>query len=124
VNIDSRTLRVWMTRASKGQAKYVEFRETIESAIARGRIKLLGQIARHGNREFRAPAWILEHAHSAEFGPKAQVKISLEQDRYKLLTIAENVLSQAQFDKLLAALTAEDASAVGEGDAGAEEGEE
>jgi hypothetical protein len=122
--INRRTLNIWRKRAGEGNKTLAEFIEKVDAAIAKGRIRLLLQVQKHGNRDFRAPAWILEHAHAAEFSAKSQVKVTLEQDRNKLLTIAENVLSPTQFDKLLAAITAEDASGIGTGETGEEDGGE
>lgn len=106
VGIDPRTLRIWMTRAEKGQPRFVEFAETVQVAIAKGRVKLLMQIARHGNRDFRAPAWILEHAHSEEFSSKSQLKLELDPAVDRILDAAEKLMTADQYEKLVSRIAA------------------
>lgn len=123
--ISDRTLRIWRKRAADGDKTLAEFIGKVDAAIAKGRIRLLLQIQKHGNRDFRAPAWILEHAHSQHFGAKSQVSISLVQERAKLLDIAEKTLKPDAYAVLLAAVAAaEDAGANGEGEIGETGGDE
>ena len=101
--ISRETASDYRRRARLGEPRYVEFAQKIEVAIAKGRVSLLLQVRKHGGKDFRAPAWILNNAHSDEFGPKSKVEVSIEQEAAKLLETAKKALSPDAYAKLLEA---------------------
>jgi hypothetical protein len=108
--IDRRTVTNYQQRALAGEPRYVEFVGKMEAAIAKGRVHLLMQIRKHGGRDFRAPAWILEHAHSEEFSSKSQLTVNVESELERILDVALNVLGAEAAAKLFAALAGGDSS--------------
>lgn len=72
--IASRTLRIWRERARAGEEKYVEFEEKLERALAKAQIGLLQQLKKHGRRDAKATAWMLEHVFSDRYGHIANLK--------------------------------------------------
>lgn len=106
--ITRETLSDYRRRAREGEPKFVEFAEATDKAIADGRIRLLMQIRKHGAKDFRAPAWILEHAHASQYGTKAQLQIDIGEERRYFLNIAHKALDAASYTKLLKAITASD----------------
>jgi hypothetical protein len=122
--ITRETLSDYRRRARAGEPRFIEFAEATSKAIANGRIRLLMQIRKHGARDFRAPAWILEHAHSEEFGTKSQVTFTLNEERSKLLETAQRVLAPSAFAKLLEAFAAEDVAGNGSAQAGRTQGDD
>jgi hypothetical protein len=73
VGISSRALRYWLERAEKGEARYVEFAENLEKAQCEGQAHLLAQIRKHGAKDWRAPAWLLERIFAKTYGPRAPI---------------------------------------------------
>jgi len=116
--ISRETASDYRRRARLGEPRFVEFDEKIRAAIAKGRVGLLLQVRKHGNKDFRAPAWILNNAHSEEFGPKSKVEISLEQEAQKLLGVAKKALPPSEYAKLLQAYIASQQGNAGDGPAG------
>jgi len=75
--------------------------------------------------DWKALAWIAERRGAKRWGIKKHLTVAIDEDRARLLRLAEKTLDTDAFNKLLAAIaSAEDASTASEGDAGAEEGEE
>lgn len=104
VGIDSRTLRIWLTRARAGEVKYQEFADKLEAAQAEAQSSMLVQIRKHGAKDWKAVAWMLERVFSERYGYKSQVKISVEAELEKLLDVAQTVLGAESAAKLFEAL--------------------
>lgn len=119
VGIDSRTLRIWMTKAREGEPGFVEFADKVTEAQANAQASMLVQIRKAGSKDWKAIAWMLERVFSERYGYKSQVKISVEAEMEHLLDVAQNVLGPESAAKLFEAL----ASSAGEAAiAGTEEG--
>jgi hypothetical protein len=75
--------------------------------------------------DWKALAWIAERRGAKRWGIKKHLTVALDQDRAKLLKVAEKALEPDAFNKLLSALAAaEDADDDSAGDAGEEDGGE
>ena len=105
VGIDSRTLRIWLTKARSGEARFVEFAGKVESAQAEAQSSMLVQIRKAGAKDWKAIAWMLERVFSERYGYKSQVKISVEAELERMLDVAQNVLGGDAAAKLFEALT-------------------
>lgn len=108
VGIDSRTLRIWLEKARAGDPKFERFSIDVEAAQAEAQSSMLVQVRKHGAKDWRALAWMLERVFSERYGYKSQVKVSVEAELEKLLDVAENVLGPEAAAKLFAAISGGD----------------
>ena len=70
VGIDSRTLRIWLTKARGGELKFQAFADKVEAAQAEAQSSMLVQIRKAGAKDWKAIAWMLERVFSERYGYK------------------------------------------------------
>jgi len=107
VGIASRTLRIWLTKAKDGNRQFVGFADKVEQAQAEAQALMLAKIRQHGNKDWRALAWILEHIASERFGYKAQVNVTVESELERILDAVTAVAGPELATQILAALAGE-----------------
>jgi len=101
--VTSRTLRNWLKAAALGKDKvYVEFAKGLEIAEAAGESRDVARLAKAGGDDWRSIAWRLERRYPKRWGQ--QLNITLTEELEKLLKVAERVLDDDSFGKLLGAI--------------------
>lgn len=104
VGVNSRTLRVWLSRARGGELKFQAFADKVEAAQAEAQSSMLVQIRKAGAKDWKALAWFLERVFSERYGYKSQVKVSVESELEHMLDVATTVLGPESAAKLFEAL--------------------
>lgn len=101
--VSSRTLRNWLRAAAEGKDPvYVDFARKLELAEAVGETKDVRRLAAAGGEDWRSVAWRLERRHPKRWGHR--LNITLTEELEKLLKIAEQVLEEESFGRLLQAI--------------------
>lgn len=70
LGVTARTLRNWRKYADEGDERYWELFEAIEKAEAVAQRDYLVQMRAHGEKDWRALAWLLERKWPERWGPK------------------------------------------------------
>ena len=65
--INESTFYLWLNEGEKGKSPYLEFLESIKSAVPSRKKELLNKIAQAGRDHWQAFAWLLERLHPSEF---------------------------------------------------------
>ncbi|UCH90459.1 MAG: hypothetical protein JSU60_04910 [Nitrospirota bacterium] len=66
----------WLKRAKAGEEPFMSFVRMLAAADARKTARLLSGIERHGEKDWKALAWILERANREEFGKTKRVDVN------------------------------------------------
>lgn len=104
--VSSRTLRNWIKAAAAGKDPvYVRFAKAMEEAEAIGETRDVAKMAKAGGEDWRSIAWRLERRFPKRWGQR--LNISLTEEMEKLIRVAERVLDDDNFGKLLEAVVAE-----------------
>ncbi len=102
--VSSRTLRNWLRLAAANKDPvYVKFAKALELAEALGETRDVAKMAKAGGEDWRSIAWRLERRFSKRWGQ--HINISLTEEIDKMLRLAEKVLDDDAFGKLLEAIT-------------------
>ena len=74
--ITPRTLHNWMSRGENAKTEnglYFHFFHQVKKAQEDGKVRLIGKIEKHGERNWQALAWLLERMYPDEFGRTQRV---------------------------------------------------
>ena len=114
--IPRQTVFQWLRKGATEDAvePYASFRKRVLKAQGEAERDDVGNLK--GTGDWRASAWRLERRHPDRWGQRIQ--FILQQERERLLSIAESVLSDADFENLLVAIAGGDGAEVVEGTAG------
>lgn len=104
--VSSRTLRNWLRAAAEGKDPvYVAFAQALDLAEATGETRDVAKMRQAGGEDWRSIAWRLERRFPKRWG--ARLNVTLTEELEKLVRIAERVLDDASFGKLLEAIASE-----------------
>lgn len=113
--IASRTIRIWQERAKDEadpqHARHATFAAELEKAKAEAQASTLVDIRRHGKKDWKALAWLLERVYPERYGYKAQLAMTVDGELEKILDVAGEVLGPEHASKLLEAITSRFSSA-------------
>jgi len=76
LHISRMTYMRWVERAKGGEEPYISFVRMLAAADARKTARLLSGIESHGDKEWKALAWILEKSNKEEFGKTSKVDVN------------------------------------------------
>lgn len=107
VGIASRTLRIWLAKAREGNRQFVGFADKVEQAQAEAQALMLAKIRKHGDKDWRALAWILEHIASERFGYKAQVNVTVDAELERILDVVAKIAGPSAATEIFEALAGE-----------------
>ena len=74
--IESRTLRFWRKRGKAGEEPYASFCLALKEADAMGEAHRVAVIAKAGDEDWRAAAWLLSRRHPERWGERQSIEHS------------------------------------------------
>lgn len=107
--VSTPTVNTWLRRAAHDRAygvdsRYVQFADAMESAEALAEKRLVQRVESSSRVDYRAATWLLERRHPKRWGNNKTVSVQITNDREHLLSVAESVLPEKHFCRLLEAL--------------------
>ena len=106
VGIHKSTYYDWLSKAEEGKKGLIsDFSDAIKKAEGEAEYKAIASIFESDN--WQAKAWYLERKHYDRWGKKDKLVIEkeLEKNVDEILDVAERVLSEANYIKLIASLS-------------------
>lgn len=76
LHISRQTYFQWLKRAKSGEEPFASFVRMLAAADARKTARLISGIERHGEKDWKALAWILERSNREEFGKTKRVDVN------------------------------------------------
>jgi hypothetical protein len=126
VGVSSRSLRKWLRQAVEDKAagkttRFTTLADALDEAEGDAEHIAVQMARKAGKEDWRFWCWWLEHKCNKRWGYKAEVRVTLERDRERMLELAERTLHPEQYERLLVELTADEAMNAGYSDESAED---